>query len=47
MHDPDDPTSLSYPVCRKVYKDSEGVMWFGTGWAWEPNIGRWFKSIQS
>ncbi len=35
LHDPGDPNSLSHNICRSIYKDSKGTLWFGTGLFWD------------
>jgi len=35
LHNPQDPSSLSYNVCRVVYVDGQGTLWIGTGMPWE------------
>ena len=31
-HDPDDPTSLSHNIIRRLFTDQSGILWIGT-WA--------------
>jgi ligand-binding sensor domain-containing protein len=35
LHDPDDSTSISHNITRSIFKDSKGVLWFGTGLFWD------------
>ena len=35
LNDPKDPRSLSHNICRSVFKDSKGTLWFGTGLWWD------------
>ena len=35
LHNPDDTNSLSHNICRKILKDSQGILWFGTGLFWD------------
>ena len=35
LHNPEDPNSLSHNICRALYKDSDGILWFGTGLFWD------------
>jgi ligand-binding sensor domain-containing protein len=35
LHDPGDANSLSHNICRTIYKDSKGTLWFGTGLFWD------------
>ena len=35
LHNADDPSSLSHNICRSIFKDAEGILWFGTGLYWD------------
>lgn len=37
LHNPTNPNSLSDNKCRVIYQDSEGTLWFGTGFPWGQN----------
>lgn len=35
LNDPEKPNSLSHNICRSIYKDRDGILWFGTGLFWD------------
>lgn len=34
LNEPENPYSLSYDICRSIYKDRQGTIWIGSGLFW-------------